>query len=100
MQRTLLVTKTHRQPQRCRPATPTSSLSYVFKPFNLSPHVCSTIIKNKWEHVSDRALDFVLDHLNTLNDLTPKIRCKGRSGVDPNLIFGLETSLFCDDNPT
>ncbi|RDB31054.1 COBW domain-containing protein C15D4.05 [Hypsizygus marmoreus] len=54
------------------------------------------ILINKWEHVSERALDFVLDHLNTLNDLTPKIRCRGRNGVDPNLIFGLETTLFID----
>ncbi|KAG6839896.1 hypothetical protein C0991_010678 [Blastosporella zonata] len=54
------------------------------------------ILINKWEHVSERALDFVLDHLNTLNDLTPKIRCEGRNGVDPNLIFGLETRLFLD----
>ncbi|KAG6881876.1 hypothetical protein C0992_013243, partial [Termitomyces sp. T32_za158] len=51
---------------------------------------------NKWEHVSERALDFVVDHLNTLNDSTPKIRCNGRNGVDPNLIFGLETRLFLD----
>ncbi|KAF8072089.1 CobW/HypB/UreG, nucleotide-binding domain-containing protein [Lyophyllum atratum] len=54
------------------------------------------ILINKWEHVSERALDFVLDHLNTLNDLTPKIRCNGRNGVDPNLIFGLDTRLFLD----
>jgi len=58
-----------------------------------------TSLKNKWEHVSDRALDFVLDHLNTLNDQTPKIRCKGRNGVDPSLIFGLETTLFLDKLP-
>jgi hypothetical protein len=37
-----------------------------------------------------------MDHLHTLNDLTPKIRCKGRSGVDPNLIFGVESRLFLD----
>ncbi|KAG6900583.1 hypothetical protein C0993_008300 [Termitomyces sp. T159_Od127] len=54
------------------------------------------ILINKWEHVSERALDFVVDHLNTLNDSTPKIRCNGRNGVDPNLIFGLETRLFLD----
>jgi hypothetical protein len=36
----------------------------------------------------------VLDHLNTLNDLTPKIRCQGRNGVDPNLIFGVWTDRF------
>ena len=38
----------------------------------------------------------MLDHLHTLNDLTPKVRCKGQQGVDPNLIFGLDTKLFSD----
>lgn len=37
-----------------------------------------------------------MDHLHTLNDLTPKVKCKGREGVDPNLIFGLDTKLFSD----
>ncbi|ESK82819.1 hypothetical protein Moror_12266 [Moniliophthora roreri MCA 2997] len=55
------------------------------------------ILINKWEHASERQLDAVLDHLHTLNDLTPKIRCKGRE-VDPNLIFGLESKLFQDKN--
>jgi len=54
------------------------------------------ILINKWEHISTRALDLVVDHLNTLNDLTPKINCKGRSGVDPNLIFGVDSKLFLD----
>ncbi|KAF9234614.1 CobW/HypB/UreG, nucleotide-binding domain-containing protein [Melanogaster broomeanus] len=54
------------------------------------------ILINKWEHVDDRALDFVVDHLNTLNDLTPKIRCDGRNGVDPDLLFGVDTKLFKD----
>ncbi|GLB40581.1 putative cobW-domain-containing protein [Lyophyllum shimeji] len=57
------------------------------------------IVINKWEHVSERELDFVLDHLNTLNELTPKIRCNGRNGVDPNLIFGLDSRLFLDKAP-
>ncbi|EAU85635.2 cytoplasmic protein [Coprinopsis cinerea okayama7 len=52
------------------------------------------ILINKWEHVSDRQLDIVMDHLHTLNDLTPKIRCEGRTGVDPSLIFGLDSQLF------
>jgi len=56
------------------------------------------ILINKWEHISDRALDILIDHLNTLNDLTPKIRCKGREGVDPNLIFGLDSKLFQTEN--
>lgn len=38
----------------------------------------------------------MLDHLNTLNDLTPKIRCNGRNGVDPDLLFGVDTKLFQD----
>ncbi|KAJ6544819.1 cobW-domain-containing protein [Mycena vulgaris] len=54
------------------------------------------ILINKWELVDDRALDIVLDHLHTLNDLTPKIRCQGRNGIDPNLIFGLESKLFLE----
>ncbi|KIK80965.1 hypothetical protein PAXRUDRAFT_833195, partial [Paxillus rubicundulus Ve08.2h10] len=54
------------------------------------------ILINKWEHVDGRALDLVLDHLNTLNDLTPKIRCDGRNGVDPNLLFGVDTKLVKD----
>ena len=35
-----------------------------------------------------------MDHLYTLNDLTPKIKCQGRNGVDPNLLFGLQSKLF------
>jgi len=54
------------------------------------------ILVNKWEHISERALDLVLDHLNTLNDLTPKIRCQGRNGVDPGLIFGVDSKLFLE----
>lgn len=50
--------------------------------------------QNKWEHVTERQLDIVLDHLHTLNDLTPKIKCDGREGVDPELIFGLDSKLF------
>ncbi|KAG6844287.1 hypothetical protein H0H87_008156 [Tephrocybe sp. NHM501043] len=66
--------------------------------FPTQPHLVFVFssVQNKWEHVTERALDFVLDHLNTLNDLTPKIRCNGRNGVDPTLIFGLETRLFLD----
>ncbi|KAH8100124.1 cobW-domain-containing protein [Cristinia sonorae] len=54
------------------------------------------IIINKWEHVTERALDILIDHLNTLNDLTPKIKCEGRNGVDPALIFGLDSKLFLE----
>ncbi|KAI9001537.1 cobW-domain-containing protein [Trametes punicea] len=52
------------------------------------------ILINKWEHISERQLDILIDHLNTLNDTTPKIKCQGRNGVDPNLILGLDSKLF------
>lgn len=48
-------------------------------------------IQNKWELVSERQLDKVMDDLYTLNDQTPKLRCKGKSGVPPSLIFGLDS---------
>ncbi|KAG8720880.1 hypothetical protein FRC08_017462, partial [Ceratobasidium sp. 394] len=54
------------------------------------------ILLNKWEHVSERDLDIVIDHLSTLNDLTPKLRCQGKSGVPPDLIFGLDSKQFLD----
>jgi G3E family GTPase len=53
------------------------------------------LLINKWEHISERALDDVLEHLNTLNELTPKIRCSGKS-VDPALIFSIDSKLFRD----
>jgi len=28
--------------------------------------------------------------------MTPKINCKGRNGVDPNLIFGIDSKLFLE----
>ncbi|KAG8817440.1 hypothetical protein FRC17_011234 [Serendipita sp. 399] len=52
------------------------------------------LLINKWELVSERQLDIVMDHLFTLNESTPKIKCNGKSGVDPSLIFGLDTKLF------
>jgi G3E family GTPase len=63
--------------------------SYLSRRFLITP-------QNKWEHISIRALDLVVDHLNTLNDLTPKINCKSRNGVDPNLIFGVDSKLFLE----
>jgi len=56
------------------------------------------LLINKWEHISERALDDVLEHLNTLNELTPKIRCSGKS-VDPALIFSIDSKLFRDPLP-
>ena len=43
-------------------------------------------------------MDDVLEHLNTLNELTPKIRCTGKS-VDPALIFGIDSKLFSEPLP-
>ncbi|KAI0784472.1 cobW-domain-containing protein [Abortiporus biennis] len=54
------------------------------------------ILINKSEHISERSLDILIDHLNTLNDLTPKILCEGRNGVDPGFLFGLDSKLFMD----
>ncbi|VDC06861.1 unnamed protein product [Peniophora sp. CBMAI 1063] len=50
---------------------------------------------NKWESISERALDDVLEHLNTLNELTPKVRT-AHATLDPKLIFGLDSKLFLD----
>ncbi|KZV62681.1 cobW-domain-containing protein [Peniophora sp. CONT] len=50
---------------------------------------------NKWESISERALDDVLEHLNTLNELTPKVRT-AHASLDPKLIFGLDSKLFLD----
>ncbi|KAI0073680.1 cobW-domain-containing protein [Panus rudis PR-1116 ss-1] len=58
------------------------------------------ILINKWEHISERALDILIDHLNTLNDLTPKVKCEGRNGVEPSLIFGLDSKLYLDKEQT
>jgi len=60
----------------------------------LQAKFCDVILINKWEHVSERQLDIVMDHLHTLNDLTPKLRCDGRKGVSSELIFGLDTKLY------
>ena len=49
--------------------------------------------QNKWEFVSERSLDIVMDHLYTLNDETPKIKCQGKNGVDVSLVFGIESKL-------
>ncbi|OAX36231.1 cobW-domain-containing protein [Rhizopogon vinicolor AM-OR11-026] len=54
------------------------------------------ILINKHEHVEERALDMLIDNLNTLNLDTPKIKCNGRNGVDPNVLFGIDTKLFMD----
>lgn len=40
-----------------------------------------------------------MDHLFTLNEHTPKIKCIGRTGVDPTLLFGVDSKLFLLDSP-
>ncbi|KAJ2849633.1 hypothetical protein IWW36_002496 [Coemansia brasiliensis] len=52
------------------------------------------ILLNKWEHVSERQLDIVIDYVNELNTDTPKIKVDKDSAVDPEIIFGLDTNLF------
>lgn len=55
--------------------------------------------QNKWEEVPDRQLDIVFDHLHTLNDLTPKVKASRTTGVDLNLLFGLDSKLFHEPMP-
>lgn len=38
----------------------------------------------------------MIDHLNDLNDETPRLRCSGQKGVPPSLIFGLDSKLYLD----
>ncbi|KAG2103705.1 CobW/HypB/UreG, nucleotide-binding domain-containing protein [Suillus discolor] len=54
------------------------------------------ILINKHEHLDERALDILIDNLNTLNLDTPKIKCNDRNGVDPNVLFGIDSKLFRD----
>lgn len=35
----------------------------------------------------------VIDRLNDLNEDTPRIRCSGRNGVPPSLLFGIDSKL-------
>lgn len=51
------------------------------------------LLINKWENVSERDLDVVIDRLNDLNEDTPRIRCTGRNGVPPSLLFGIDSRL-------
>lgn len=44
--------------------------------------------------VSERQLDIVMDHLFTLNEHTPKIKCVNRTEVDPSLLLGIDSKLF------
>lgn len=38
-----------------------------------------------------------MDHVNTLNHLTPKILCTPERGIDPKLLFGLDSKLFLNE---
>lgn len=49
---------------------------------------------NKYDLVSERELDSVLDHLYELNDETPMIRVSKSTPLKPELVFGLDTKLF------
>ncbi|KAJ2866245.1 hypothetical protein GGH94_001700 [Coemansia aciculifera] len=52
------------------------------------------ILLNKWSHITERQLDIVVDHINELNTDTPKIKVGPDGSVDPEMIFGLDTTLF------
>ncbi|KAG8908349.1 hypothetical protein FRB99_007276 [Tulasnella sp. 403] len=54
------------------------------------------LLVNKWEQVTERQLDIVMDHLFTLNEHTPKIHSDSKQGVPPSLIFGLDSKLWTD----
>ncbi|KAG8885195.1 hypothetical protein FRB98_001923 [Tulasnella sp. 332] len=56
------------------------------------------LLVNKAELVSERQLDTVMDHLYTLNEDTPKIRCIGKTGVVPSVIFGMDSKLGFEDS--
>ena len=44
--------------------------------------------------VTECQIDDVLDHVYGLNPDVPVIRCNGQLGVDPGLVFGLDSKLF------
>ena len=44
-------------------------------------------------------MDIVLDHLHTLNDLTPKVKASRTTGVDLSLLFGLDSKVFREPTP-
>lgn len=49
---------------------------------------------NKYDLVTERELDDVLDHLYDLNDETPVIRVSKSKPLTPEVVFGLDTKLF------
>ncbi|KAJ2595479.1 hypothetical protein EV177_008131, partial [Coemansia sp. RSA 1804] len=52
------------------------------------------VLLNKWEQVTDRQLDIVIDHVNELNTDTPKIKVNIGNSIDPDVAFGIDTTLF------
>lgn len=53
---------------------------------------------NKHELVSESELESVLDHVYGLNADAPVLRCHGKLGVDPDVVFGLDSQLFSNLN--
>ena len=51
------------------------------------------ILLNKWELASERDLDIVIDHVSTLNMDTPRLKCRGKTGVPKELLFGLDSKM-------
>lgn len=52
------------------------------------------VLLNKWELVNERQLDIVVDHINDLNTDTPKLHVTAGTGLDPDVVFGIDTNLF------
>jgi len=53
---------------------------------------------NKCELVSEDRIDTVLDHVYGLNPDSKVMRCRGKEGVNPDVVFGLDTLLFASLN--
>lgn len=52
------------------------------------------LLLNKFDLISERELDDVLDHLLELNEDTPLIKVSASQPLQPDLVFGLDTKLF------
>ncbi|KAI9021252.1 CobW/HypB/UreG, nucleotide-binding domain-containing protein [Hyaloraphidium curvatum] len=62
------------------------------------------ILLNKWEMVSERQLDKVLDSVYDMFDGTvaavpPIIKVPAKTGLCPDVVFGLDTALFSEADP-
>ena len=69
-------------------------ISYTAK---LQAKSCDYILINKFELVTEKKLDKVMDDIYELNPTTPKIKTP-EGVVNPDLVFGLDTHLFSDLN--